>query len=158
MKHLFRHNNNEECAPGDVGEGKSSDNGMLARGLSNLYSPHSKVNTRLKDIADVLMEMGKLSADQVEQMRGNSQVVQTGDIEQFMISNSLVDELDVLKAKAKLYDLEFRCIQPDDVEKDAFEKLDIDYIRSNYVMPVSQKDGTLIVATSKPTDVLPQMT
>lgn len=153
MKQLFRHDNNEECSPGDVGKGKRSDNGMLTRGLSNLYSPRSKVNTRLKDIADVLIEMGKLSADQVEQMRSDSQVAQTGDIEQFMIGNSLVDELDILKAKAKLCDLEFRRIQPCDVEKDAFEKLDIDYIRSNYVMPVSQKDGTLIVATSKPADV-----
>ena len=153
MKQTFRHDNNEEHAGRDGDKEKSSDDGLLIRGLSNLYSPHSEVSTRLKDITDVLMEMGKLSADQVEQIRSNTQLEQTGDIEQFMISKSLVDALDILKAKAKLYDLEFRRIQPDDVEKDAFERLDILYIRSNSVMPVSEKNGTLTVVSSKPADV-----
>jgi type IV pilus assembly protein PilB len=67
------------------------------------------------------------------------------------------------EAKASLYGLEFRHIKPEDVEKEAFEKLDIDFIEDNSICPVAieknprQDEGTrqeiLVVATSEPTNV-----
>lgn len=154
MKHLFKHIGNKKHSDGAFGKEENGTDGMLVRGLSNLYSPHSEeAGTHPRDIADVLAEMGKLSDEQLEQIRSNSQSAQKGDIEQFMVSKSFVDALDILQAKAKLYDLEFRRIQSEEVEKAAFERLDICYIRSNYIMPVAEKDGTLIVASSRPADV-----
>ncbi|MBW8034318.1 MAG: type II/IV secretion system protein [Planctomycetes bacterium] len=153
MKLPFKHIKKVTDIESDGGERENCADGMLMRGLSNLYSPESSVSCHTRDVADVLMEMGRLSAEQVEQIRSDCQAKETGDIEQFIISKSIVDKLEVLEARAKLCDLEFRRIEVCEVEEAAFERLDIVYIRSNHMVPVSEKDGVLVVATSRPEDI-----
>ena len=58
MKQFFKHEDNERHSTGEVGEDKTCTDGLLVRGLSNLYSPESKANTHVRDIADILAEMG----------------------------------------------------------------------------------------------------
>jgi hypothetical protein len=60
---------------------------------------------------------------------------------------------DILKSKACLYNLEFKKIGSDIVQKEAFEKLSIDFIRSNNIIPVYVEGNTLVVATSQPGNV-----
>ena len=49
--------------------------------------------------------------------------------------------------------MEFQRIGPEDVEKAAFEKLNIDYIRSSSIVPVRIEDEVLVVGTSEPANV-----
>jgi len=152
MKLPFKHIDKVTDAGKDMGAQETCGNGTLMRGLSNLYSPESSVSCHSRGIADVLMEMGQLSAAQFEQIQNDSQGKRASDIEQLIISKFKVDKLEVLKARAKLCDLEFRRVEVCDVEEEAFERLDIMYIRSNHIMPVSEKEGVLVVATSRPED------
>jgi len=133
MKLPFKHIDKVTDVESDGGEQGNCADGMLMRGLSNLYSPESSVSCHTRDVADVLMEMGRLSAEQVEQIRSDCHAERTSDIEQFIISKSIVDKLEVLEARAKLCDLEFRRIEVCEVEEAAFERLDIVYIRSNHI-------------------------
>lgn len=152
MKLPFKHIDKVTDVGSDDSSQENCGDEMLIRGLSNLYSPESSVSSRTRDVADVLMEMGMLSAEQVKQIRSDSQVKKTGDIEQFIVSRSMVDKLEVLKARAKLCNLEFRRIEVCDVDETAFERLDILYMRLNHIVCVSEKDGVLVVATSCPED------
>jgi len=120
------------------------------RGLSDLYFPEEAEESRPsegRDAADILLEMGKLTPQQHAQLRSSTNPVGAG------LEAGLVNADDVLEAKAKLHGLKFRHIEPEDIEKEAFEKLDIDFIRSAGVCPVAIEEGTLVVATNDPANI-----
>jgi type IV pilus assembly protein PilB len=125
------------------------------RGLSDLYFPGEEAGeSRVRDIADVLLEMGKLTAQQHAQLRQEQSVKPTGsDVATLLLETGLSDADDVLEARAKLYDMEFRHIEPKDIEKEAFEKLDVDFIKRNSVCPIAIEEEDLVVATSEPANV-----
>ncbi|RKY23953.1 MAG: type II/IV secretion system protein [Planctomycetota bacterium] len=133
-------------------------------GLSDLYSPEmggpdSQTSampfidhSHAYDIADVLLNMGKLTFEQYTQFR-QGRVHDGGDIEHILLADGFVGADDILMAKAELYALEFRHIEPDEVDKVAFGKLDIDFIKSNLICPIAIEENTLVVATSEPENI-----
>jgi hypothetical protein len=123
----------------------------LAPGLRNLYSPASTIKTHVRDIADVLAEEQILSAEQLENLRTEQQRGHV-DLEKHLQKLGISKE-DVLRAKARLYGFEFQKISPNDVDKAAFDKLDLNYIRTNLVLPFAVRDGVLVVGTSDPSNV-----
>jgi type IV pilus assembly protein PilB len=52
-----------------------------------------------------------------------------------------------------MYGFEFRQVETVQVDREAFCKLDLDYIKSNRIMPIEVKGKNLIVATSRPADL-----
>lgn len=124
-------------------------------GLSQLYSPEqdSVSHTHTRDVADVLSEMGKITDDQLSQLRRIQEEKPNCDIFGTIRELKLVDEPDISMAHAGLYDMEFRRIEPEQVDRTVFDKLDPGYIRSNRIMPISVQDDTLTVATSRPADL-----
>lgn len=155
MKLSFKHNKVGDLAEGKAGEiaDAGQEDGSLARGLSNLYSPESKDNSHVRDIADVLAEMGTISGQQLEDIRAAEKLHGGGDIEQEIIAAAVADVHDILKAKAQLCGFQFEHVVYEDVDKEAFEKVEISYIRANHVMPVAYDGEALVVATDKPADV-----
>ena len=129
------------------------DDNSLVRGLSNLYSPESSVSSHIRDIADVLAEMNRITEEQLEEIRSTKCAQRDGDIEQVIIKSGFADKDDILKAKAELYGYRFRHITIEEVNEEAFEKVGIDYIKTNRVMPFSIEGDSLMVATDKPGDV-----
>ncbi|GAH58740.1 unnamed protein product, partial [marine sediment metagenome] len=65
----------------------------------------------------------------------------------------LADETEISMAAASLYGFEFRRVKPKQVDKEAFDKLELNYIKSNRIMPIALQDETLVVATSRPSDL-----
>ncbi len=124
----------------------------LAPGLCNLYSPQVNEPTHVRDIADVLMEMGKLSGAQFDQVRQEEQKKSGCDIEKLVRALNVSAE-DILQAKAALFGFEFRKITPEEIDRAAFDKLPFDYIKTNHIMPIALHCGTLVVATSRPANV-----
>ena len=123
-------------------------------GLSQLYSPEEEESSpAVRDVGDVLCEMGKISAEQLTEARRTLKSRPNGDIAQVIAEMNLVAEPDLSMARAGLYGLEFRRIEPDQVHKEAFSKLDLEYIKSNRIMPIEMKGETLVVATSRPADL-----
>ena len=123
------------------------------RGLSELYSPKEAGESHGYDIADVLLDMGKINSKQHKRLRKEQRAKPTLDVATLLLKEGLIDTDDILAAKAKLYGFELRRIQPQDVEKEAFEKLDIDFIKNSSVCPIAIEEDTLVVATSEPTNV-----
>ncbi len=130
----------------------SEDQSVL--GLSDLYSPEQAGELHVYDIADALLDMGKINSKQLAGLRKKQQTKPTSDIAELLLKMEKISADDILTAQAKLYDLKFRHIRPDDVQKEAFDKLDIDFIKSNSVCPIAIEQGTLVVATSEPANVL----
>ncbi len=121
-------------------------------GLSDLYFPEEAplsavADSKGGDIADVLLNMGKLTPEQYAHLQPSTNPVGAG------LKEGLISADDILEAKALLYGLEFRHIKPENIEKCAFEKLDIDFIKSNSVCPIAIEGETLVVATSEPANV-----
>jgi len=129
---------------------RSSDSGVV-RGLSNLYSPESKATTHVRDIADVLAEKGRIDEEQLEELRSGH--AGGSDLEVLILQKDLAGEDDILEAKAEVYGYEFRGVVPESVDAEAFEKVEISYIKSNRVMPIAFDGEHLVVATDKPGDV-----
>jgi len=128
------------------------------RGLSDLYFPEEPDESHspdasvprpaaAKDEMDILLEMGKLTSQQHAHLRAGADPVGAG------LQAGFINADDVLEARAKLLGLEFRRIEPANVEKEAFEKLEVDFIKNAGVCPVALEQGTLVVATSDPANI-----
>ena len=70
-----------------------------------------------------------------------------------LLKMGLITAEDILKAKASMYGMEFRRISPEKVNKLAFEKLELDFIKNNNVVPVDIEQDCLLIATSEPANV-----
>jgi type IV pilus assembly protein PilB len=140
-----------KCLQMDIAQGRSCPDGQSIPGLSELYSPQETDKTHIRDITDVLVEMEKLTAEQCENLR--QQTTSDSNIEELLLKTGAVNANDILMAKARLYGLEFRRIEPEAVDKEAFAKLDFDFIKSNRICPVAMEADMLVVATSEPVNV-----
>jgi len=152
MKRLFgkktEHPQADYSAVLDLDAGQTD----LTPGLQNLYSPQATTQTRIRDIADVLLEDELLSDEQMETIR-NEQREKGADIESLLTEQGFDTEL-LLRAKAKLYGYEFRTITPEQIDRKAFSLMDIKTIRESKVMPIkTTEDGALLVATTQPSNV-----
>jgi type IV pilus assembly protein PilB len=124
----------------------------LIRGLSNLYSPQPAEDYHVRDIADVLLEMGKIDDQQLDKVHREGHK-SSGNIEQAILHSGIATTDDILAAKARLYGFEFRHIEAAQVDRVTFDKLDLDYIRSSHIMPIAVENDTLVIATSEPANV-----
>ena len=124
-------------------------------GLSQLYSPEQEQEsvTQIRDEADVLSEMGKITGEKLSELRRIQKKKANCDICQLIKELNLAHEPDISMARANLYGCEFQKIEPEKVEKNVFKKLDLEYIKSNRIMPIAVRDEILVVATSHPADL-----
>jgi type IV pilus assembly protein PilB len=126
---------------------------QAVRGLSDLYSPEQPGEAHVYDIADVLLDMEKITPQQHARIRQQQQLSPGSDAAVLLLKAGLTNADDILRAKSRLYGLEFRHIDPQSVQKQAIEKLDADFIKSNSVCPIAIEQETLIVATSDPANL-----
>jgi type IV pilus assembly protein PilB len=143
----------EKSPPANADGPVNEDENQFIRGLIELYSPDDSGKSHPYDIADVLVEMGRLTQQQCVQLRQEHSDKAGSDIETLLLKSGLSSPDDILMAKAKLYGLEFRQIDPQTIDKEAFNKLDVDFIKGNSVMPIAIENENLVVATSQPENV-----
>ncbi|MDT8303833.1 MAG: hypothetical protein RQ760_20285, partial [Sedimentisphaerales bacterium] len=143
-------NTDAEAADMDFSESES------LRGLSELYSPEQTSESNIHDIADVLLDMGKINARQLTSLRKKQKENPCSDVSSLLLKIEKISADDIFTAKAKMYGLKFKQVDVEKVDKEAFSKLDIEYIKSNRIMPVEVQGKTkkkLIVVTSRPEDL-----
>jgi len=133
--------------------GRTSVEDSLIRGLSDLYVPEESRLLHERDIADVLLQMGKITDQQHAQVRQEQLEKPGSDAATWLLKNGLINANDVLMAKAELYGLEFRKIGPEDVQTQAFGKLDLDFIKTSNIVPIAIEQDSLVVATSEPANI-----
>jgi type IV pilus assembly protein PilB len=143
----------KEYLDSDSGADQCDTDDQSIRGLSDLYFPEENGESHVHDIADVLLDIGELTPEQYAHLRQEQSANPGSDTEELLQKIGLANTDSILMAKARLYGLEFRHLGPENVEKKAFEKLDIDFIKSSGVMPVAIEEDTLLVATSEPANV-----
>jgi type IV pilus assembly protein PilB len=122
-------------------------------GLSDLYVPEESCEYRVRDVADVLNEMGLITPEQLSHIRQQQSVNPILDTATLLFEAEMCDKDDVLKAKAQLCGLEFRHVSPEEAELEAFNKLDFDFIKNSSICPFKMEEGTLIAATVEPENV-----
>jgi len=153
----FEHKEQEPEPQDGLETGPASQDGpdhdQTIRGLSDLYVPQDEDDSEVYDIGSVLVEMEKLTPETLSRLRQTQSTKPGTEICELLLEEGQVSAEDILEANAKLYGLEFRQITPDQVEKRAFEKLDMDFIKGSSVCPVAIEGETLIVATSEPANV-----
>ena len=132
-----------------------SDNGCAeeTRGLSNLYCPQEDSTAHIPDVADVLLDMGKITAEQLSEVRHLQEEKAGCDIDEVIKELELADESEISMALARLYGFKFRRVEPEQVDREVFDKLELSYIRNNRIMPVTMQGEMLLVATSRPADL-----
>ncbi|HUW18750.1 MAG TPA: GspE/PulE family protein [Sedimentisphaerales bacterium] len=143
----------EEHPGGDVSGGEISSDGQAICGLSDLYIPEEGTVPHVRDIGDVLVDMGKITSAQLAELRKEQAAKSGTDAGGALLEAGRCSADDILMAKAELSGLEFRHIGPQEVQKDAFVKLGLDFIKSSLICPVAVEDDTLVVGTSEPENV-----
>ncbi|MCU0915820.1 MAG: Flp pilus assembly complex ATPase component TadA [Planctomycetes bacterium] len=123
------------------------------RGLCNLYSPEPTTSTHIRDLADVLLELRKITDEQYARLRRESIGRPGADPTAWLLKEGLVGANDILEAKAKINGLDFRRLTPEEVDKATFQKLELDFIRRSSIVPLRVEGNILIVATSEPTNI-----
>jgi len=125
------------------------------RGLSDLYTPDLEpaMPSRVRDVADALLEAGKLSEQVYGRLRHQQTIEPLCDTAAWLLKEKAVESQDVQMARASLYGLEFQRVGAGDVDRQAFEKLPIDVIKRCAIVPIKIEGQTLIVATPEPGNV-----
>jgi len=154
MARIFGFKRKEQCS----GESQVSGHSPEAydeeiSGLSQLYCPQQDSAPDVRDIADLLYEMGKITRDQLSELRRVQDKRAGCDISQLVAEMNLAGEPEISMARASLYGFEFRRVELEQVDREAFNKLELSYIRSNHIMPIETRGETLVVATSRPADL-----
>ena len=151
MKRLFKKNTESQVdysAAIELEAGQTE----LSPGLRNLYCPQATTKSRVRDIVDILTDEQVIQEDQAAQIRTEQEQSGT-EVEKLLAKQGVSDE-QILRAKAGLYGFEFKNIIPEQVDRKAFALLEMNYIRTNYLLPIKVKeDGTLLIATTSPSNV-----
>jgi type IV pilus assembly protein PilB len=145
----------KERSSGESQIGGYPDNGCDEEisGLSQLYCPEQDNAPHVRDIADLLHEMGKITADELSELRRIKDKKTDCDICQIITELNMAGEPEIAMARASLYGFDFRRVEPEQVDKKVFNRLELNYIRSNRIMPIELRGDTLVVATSRPADL-----
>ncbi len=134
--------------------GLSDSEDSSIRGLSDLYFPEEEAgHSPVRDVADVLLEVGKITHEQHGRLRQEQSQKPGSEAATWLLNEGVVGADEVLMAKAKLCGLEFRRITPEEVDRQAFEKLDVDFMKRSSIVPVRIEQDTLVVATSEPANI-----
>lgn len=141
-----------EPAPTADAVATCSDVGEV-RGLCDLYSPEPTSQSHVRDAADILLEMNKITDEQYGRLRRELMNRPGIDVATWLLKEGFVDADDILQAKAQLGGMEFRRISPQEVEREAFDKLDQAFIQRSSIVPIVVEDDTLLVATSEPANI-----
>ncbi|MFC1677301.1 GspE/PulE family protein [Planctomycetota bacterium] len=128
-------------------------------GLSDLYVPAKGAESPgpeqidelgESEIADALLEMGKLTANQHESLLGKLAGASNSGSDNtvmLLLKERIVGADDILEARAKIHGLEFEHINSQSVDKEAFEKLDIGVIENDFLCPLRIEGDCLVIAT-----------
>ena len=122
-------------------------------GLSQLYCPQQDNTANIRDVLDVLLEMGKVTDNQFSKAREAHKKKADCDICQIITKLKIAKKDEIATAQASLHGLEFRQVEVEQVDRGVFCKLDIEYIKSNRIMPIEVHGKKLIVVTSRPADL-----
>jgi type IV pilus assembly protein PilB len=113
-------------------------------GLSDLYVPQKSIKTESPVIPDGLND----TPDQPQQLENSEQQYQQND--------ECASDYSEQNSPDEHRDMEFKNIESADIDTEAFEMLDIEFIKSNAIMPIAIEEDTLVVATSQPENILAQ--
>ena len=141
-----------EPAPAIDAVATCSDVGEV-RGLCDLYSPEPTSQSHVRDAADILLEMNKITDEQYGRLRRELMNRPGIDVATWLLKEGFVEADDVLHAKAQLGGMEFRRVTPQEVERETFDKLDQAFIQRSSIIPIAVEDETLLVATSEPANI-----
>jgi type IV pilus assembly protein PilB len=157
----FLSHSKQSAPSGPTPTGASSSNATVicseveeVRGLSDLYSPEpTSQQAHVRDAADILLEMNKITDEQYGRLRRELTNRPGIDAATWLLKEGLVNADDVLQGKAQLGGMEFRRITPQEVDKEAFGKLDLAFIQRSSIVPIAVEDNELLVATSEPANI-----
>jgi type IV pilus assembly protein PilB len=131
-------------------------NGKIA-GLTTIYSPQNETKNTdgmcVRDVADTLVGMGRLTNEQLSEVRGEQLKDVDEDTTEILLRLGFVDNDDILAAKAHISGLEFRQVRLPQIDREAFEKLDAGFIAGNRIVPIAFENNILTVATAEPENV-----
>ncbi len=141
-----------ESRPGRA-DSQSCPEGQPIPGLTELYVPEEAGRRQVLRIAEVLLDIGRITDQQHQQLQEKLAESPESDVTAMLLEEGLVNAEDILLAKAKLCGLEFRHIEPEEVDKSALGKLDVNFIENNKIAPIAIEENTLVVATCEPANV-----
>lgn len=139
------------------GQSMSQNSSGKVAGLTAIYSPQDETKDNagvcVRDVADALVDIGRLTYDELANVRGE-QFKDTGeDTAQILLRLKYVDKDDILAAKAHIYGFEFRHIKPEQIDRQAFEKLDAGFMAGNRIVPMTIGKNLFTIATAEPENV-----
>ncbi|MBL7197269.1 MAG: hypothetical protein ISS47_04165 [Candidatus Omnitrophica bacterium] len=104
-------------------------------------------------LGEILINAKVINFDQLQQAL-NIQKTGLHALGDVLIELGHVTEEDLIEAQSQQYNLERVNLSQYNINPDAFSKIPIEVLKHYNVMPIDIKDGFLVIATSKPEDIL----
>ncbi len=130
------------------------DVSLDSNGLSDLWQPEEqKTKTAKVPVEQQLCEQGVITIEQMEQARNLHEKTPRKRLGQILLEMGVVDEADLLACVAKQYDLPFIRLDKSNIDMEAVELLEAEFIESHNIIPFRLEDDRLMVATTDPTNI-----
>jgi type IV pilus assembly protein PilB len=132
----------EQLSPGEAEELPSID---------QLWSP-TTVRPR-KSVEQLLLERQQITEEHLAQAKTVQAQTPGKSIQQILLTMNAASEAQILAAVAETVGMPFEQPERDNINPDAFNLLQPDYIRQRLVVPLRFDDGVLVLAVTDPNNV-----
>ncbi len=121
-------------------------------GTAELWSPADGA-TPLRRPADILLAEEQITAQQLADATHQQIESPYLSVLEVLIRSQIIDEVQALKAVASSLKLPFGRVAPEEVEKEVFEALPINYLKAKRVLPIRREGGATVVGTHDPANI-----
>ena len=120
--------------------------------FAELWRPQD-AHGRPRGPAAVLLETGKITADQFETALERQKENPRMTVLDVLVKERAVESATVLQAIATYFNIPFLPVKPEDVDKEVFGLLDVEFIKRKYVLPIRRDQEKVLVGVSDPADI-----
>ncbi len=100
----------------------------------------------------ILLKQGKITYEQLEAALRRQKQDPRMRVLDALVENNVLDENSALQAIAAYFNLAFLSIKPEDVERETFGLVDLDFIKRKCVIPIRREGPKVVVGISDPAD------
>ena len=101
----------------------------------------------------LLLARGQITPEQLETALERQREDPRLSVLEALVKTGAIDELRSLQTAAEHFSLPFRRAQADDVDRDVFDLLPLEYLRARTVLPIARAGKTVTIAVPNPEDI-----
>ena len=139
----------DNMSPAAVADGESVQHEFHTAELWRPTGDH----TFLRRPEQILLENKRITPQQLEDAIKHQRKMPHLSILEALVQSQAIDELQALEAAATASELPFMQLPTSEIDPRAFERLPVEYLKTERVIPIRFEDDAVLIAISDPADI-----